>query len=149
MTIKISKAQLDDVEQVAILFDEYRQFYGQQSDTSLAEYFIKSRIVEKSALVFVAKETNDTLCGFCLVYPSFSSLSAKRMFILNDLYVSQAYRRKGIAKSLINQVVLMARIEGVYKIELQTDKQNETARNLYENFNFKCNDQFLIYERQI
>ena len=113
---QISKAQETDVQQVAHLFDQYRQFYGQQTDTSLAEYFIKSRMLENNTFIFVAKDCDNNLCGFCLVYLKYSSILAKRIFLLNDLYVAEPYRSAGIGKALVQKVVSIARIEGVKKL---------------------------------
>lgn len=36
------------------------------------------------------------------LYPSFSSVGAKKIYILNDLYVGQEYRNKGVGRLLIN-----------------------------------------------
>ncbi|RYV02804.1 GNAT family N-acetyltransferase [Shewanella sp. OPT22] len=149
MQYQISKAKIEDVKQVAVLFDKYRQFYEQKSDMSLAEHFIRSRISDDSALIFLAKNEEGELGGFCQVYPTFSSLLAKKVFVLNDVFVAHNHRRKGIAKALTSKVISMARIEGVNRVELQTHHDNLIAKNLYEGLGFKCDDQFLSYEREI
>ena len=149
MNYQISRAQLEDVEQVAILFDKYRQFYERQSDLSLAEYFIRARISDDSAMIFIAKNEDGELGGFCQVFPTFSSLLAKKIFVLNDLFVAHNHRRKGIAKALTTKVISMARIEGVNRVELQTHQENLSARHLYEGLGFKCDEQLLSYERKI
>ncbi len=147
MDYQLVKAQLSDLEQIAVLFDKYRQFYEQGEDISLSEYFIKSRLIEKNSMIFVAKDMSNTICGFCQAFPSFSSILAKRTLILNDLFVSRKHRRKGVASALVTKIISVAVIEGVDKIDLQTHPENIIARNLYERLGFKLDDEYLSYER--
>ena len=52
--INIIKAGLADIEQTAMLFDSYRQFYQQDADFNLAKTYISERIKTESSVIFIA-----------------------------------------------------------------------------------------------
>ena len=61
-------------------------FYRQDSDLEGAKVFLRNRIERKESVIFVAVE-DDEYIGFTQLYPSFSSISMKELWILNDLFV--------------------------------------------------------------
>lgn len=98
--IEVRQAVLADLEDLARLFDEYRQFYGRESDVQAAKAFLAARFNHGESSLFIAHDVASPV-GFAQLYPSFSSVSMARTFILNDLYVRPQARRKGIAKRLL------------------------------------------------
>ena len=77
----IQKATIDELEVVTELFDLYRVFYEQASDLNAAKEFLKERMVNEESVIFVALEDNAAL-GFVQLYPSYSSVSMKRSWVL-------------------------------------------------------------------
>jgi N-acetylglutamate synthase-like GNAT family acetyltransferase len=57
------KASIQDLPQLAELFDQYRVFYHKESDVSGAESFLKERIESKDSEIFVA-EDHGNVVGF-------------------------------------------------------------------------------------
>ena len=53
--ITVHHATDSDIEEVAILFNAYREFYGKDTDLSLAKNFIHERIVEHESTILVAR----------------------------------------------------------------------------------------------
>ena len=94
------KAEHSDLAQVSVLFDAYRQFYGQESDLDGSTDFIRERLASKDSEILLAV-SEDKVVGFAQLYPSFSSVSMKRVFILNDLFVSPDVRKRGAGTALL------------------------------------------------
>ena len=69
--------------------------------------------------------------GFTQLYPSFSSVSMQRVYILNDLYVSEKSRGQGIGESLMEYAKQFARKMGSKGLTLETAVDNP-AQNLYK-----------------
>lgn len=89
----VRQATPDDIEPVAHLFDQYRQFYRRTSDLAAARAFIGSRLQNGDSIIFVIQaEPAGALVGFTQLYPLFASLSIGRAFVLNDLFVSPVAR---------------------------------------------------------
>ena len=44
MSVTVTHAQPSDLDALAVLFDAYRQFYGQPSDVAAAREWLRSRL---------------------------------------------------------------------------------------------------------
>ena len=147
-TICIRQAILADIEALAVLFDGYRQFYGQESNLAAAEKFLLDRFNHAESVLFIAHEGSNPI-GFAQLYPSFSSVSLGRIYILNDLFVNELGRRKGVGSQLISAVVDFAKTVGAIRLALSTALTNTTAQALYEAKGWERDDDFFyIYPIQ-
>jgi hypothetical protein len=60
---------------------------------ALAREFLRERLEQNQSVIYLALDPEGSAFGVTQLYPSFSSASAKRIFILNDLFVDPAARR--------------------------------------------------------
>ena len=141
----VRRAQAADLEQVAPLFDLYRQFYRQAPDLPLARRFISDRLANHESVIFVASAGTEALVGFTQVYPTFCSVSAGPIHILYDLYVAQVARRHGVARALMAAACEHARQTGAIRLELSTAKTNVGAQALYESLGWVRDEEFYRY----
>jgi len=144
----VRQATIRDLDQLAPLFDHYRQFYGRVSDLRAAREFLLARFHNEESTVFIAHENERTI-GFTQLYPSFSSISLARIFILNDLFVHEQARRKGVASALMFAAVQFAIASGADRLSLSTAITNDAAQALYHSAGWKRDDQFLVYDFDI
>ena len=145
----IKKAELPDLDFVAMLFDEYRVFYKQASDLDKARTFIQNRMKNNESVIFLAIERqsdNVIPVGFVQLYPSFSSVSMKKLWILNDLFVAPSARKKGIAKMLMETAKNYAVKTEAKGLILETAVDNDPAKKLYESMGYKKDVQCDHYE---
>lgn len=142
--ITVRQAVLSDVEALVPLFDGYRQFYGRASDLSSAREFLLARFNHGESVLFIAHEGNIPV-GFTQLYPSFSSVSLARVFVLNDLFVHAQARRKGVASKLMSAATDFAKSLGAVRVSLSTATSNETAQALYQSAGWKHDEQFFVY----
>ena len=96
----VRQAVFADLEALAPLFDGYRQFYGRTPDLPAARAFLSDRFEHGESVVFIAHAAAAPV-GFTQLYPSFSSVSLARTFILNDLFVVAGQRRGGVGSALL------------------------------------------------
>lgn len=139
------KATIQDVPQLAELFDQYRVFYHKDSDVLAAESFLTERIESKDSEIFVA-EDKGRLVGFVQLYPLFSSTRMCRYWLLNDLYVNENYRGKGYSKALIEETKTVCRSSKAAGILLETGKNNDIGNQLYPACGFELYDSVNFYE---
>lgn len=144
MTIQIHQACLTDLDQVAPLFDQYRQFYGQQPALELARNFIGERLALRESVIFLARDDDRNSVGFTQLYPSFSSESACRIWVLNDLFVAPSARRGGVASALLNAAKEHAVATGAKRLDLSTAHDNP-AQKLYEAHGYVRDTTFYYY----
>ena len=144
MTHTVRQATVDDVEQLVPLFDAYRQFYGRTSDAAAARAFLLARCANKESTLFIAYK-GDTAIGFAQLYPSFSSVSLARIFILNDLFVQEQARRTRVASSLLSAAATFAVSLGAVRLSLSTALTNDAAHALYRSAGWNRDQQFSVY----
>ncbi len=84
--------------------------------------------------------------GFTQLYPTFSSISMARAWILNDLYVTKNARKKGVGELLLQKVKEFASETKAKSISLSTAPDNDTAQRLYEKHGYIKDVQFYHYE---
>ncbi|GED16363.1 acetyltransferase [Aneurinibacillus migulanus] len=142
--MEIYKATLQDVDGISTLFNSYRVFYQQPSDIEAAKSFIQERLENSDSVIFVAVE-NGEYAGFVQLYPLFSSISMQRLWILNDLYVTEESRKKGVGKQLLHAAEQLAKETNAKGLKLQTDVNNVTAQSLYESNSWVKDDKFFYY----
>ncbi len=134
--MKIRKAHARDLNQLCELFDGYRQFYQQPEDLDGARDFIEQRLTTNDSVLFVA-ESEQGLMGFTQLYPSFSSVSMQRLWILNDLFVAADARKKGVAKALMEAARSFAEATDSKGLILETDWDNTQAQALYDGLGYE------------
>lgn len=144
----IRKATLQDLDQLTNLFDQYVVFYKNPSNIEKHKSYLKERIENNEATVFLAfDETNPKKAiGFTLIYVTFSSLALNKILILNDLYVDPNVRKNGVGEKLILQAVAMAKELGSNLIRLRTAKSNTVAQGLYNKMGFVREDYLYSYD---
>ena len=126
----VKRATLDDLNQLAVLFDEYRQFYGASSNLNLSQQFLKQRFENQESVIFIHVKDH-VFTGFILLYLGFSSVACSTYYILDDVYVTPQFRRQGSAKQLIDTAIMFARHENALRISLETQKTNRESHRLY------------------
>jgi len=128
---RLRRATESDVPRIAPLFDLYRQFYGKPPDARTAEAFIRDRLRAEESVIFLAVAGEEAL-GFVQLFPSFSSVQAFRIWVLNDLFVAPAARGLGVGRALLTEARRHAIRTGAKRLTLETVTENRIAWSLYE-----------------
>ncbi|MGI9612058.1 MAG: GNAT family N-acetyltransferase [Acidimicrobiales bacterium] len=148
-SIEIRRAGITDLEEVARLFDLYRQFYECEADLALARKFIGARMSGSESTIFVAS-TDGGLVGFVQLYPSFCSVEAVKISILYDLYVDAAVRGRGVGERLMREAANFAKADGSARVDLETAKSNVVGQRLYEKLGYERTlEDFHAYSLQL
>ena len=142
--MEICKAQLEQLDELSGLFDQYRVFYQQPSDMQAAKDFLRARLQQLDSVIFLAQH-EDHAAGFTQLYPSFSSVSMKPIWILNDLFVAPVYRRQGVATALMQRAIAFAKETNAIRLALATQVKNTSAQPLYESLGFSKDQDFYHY----
>ena len=142
--MEIRQATPLDVPMLALLFNNYRVFYSKQPDIGGAAKFLNERLIRHESEIFVAVD-GDTIAGFMQLYPLFSSTRMKRLWLLNDLFVSEEYRGRGFSKALIEQAKELCRQTGACGFTLETATDNRIGNQLYQQMGMKLSEGYNAY----
>ena len=142
----VRRATIADLGPISRLFDEYRSFQGQPSDLAAATRFLAARLEREESVIFLAA-AGESPVGFAQLYPSFSSVSLSRVFILNDLFVTAAARRQGVARALLAALEAHAWRRHASRVTLNVARSNAPAQAAYERVGWVRDRQFLMFHR--
>jgi len=142
--LSVRQATIADLELVVPLFDAYRRFYRAPGDLEGARRFLLDRFSHNHSVIFLAFD-GDTAVGFTQLYPSFSSVSMARIFILNNLFVSPEARTHGAGAALLHAAAEYGRRAGAVRLALTTELTNTTAQAVYEHNGWTRDTVFCSY----
>lgn len=143
--LEIYRATAAQLELLVPLFDGYRVFYKQASDYEAARLFLGARLAQNDTVIFLA-ELGGKAVGFTQLFPSFSSVSVKQLWILNDLFVAPEVRRGGVARALLERARDYALETQAKGLVLSTEIDSKSAQSLYEALGWRRIDAFYTYQ---
>lgn len=143
--VQVRQATSADLDLIVPLFDAYRRFYRQSSDLPNARSFLQARLDHRQSTIFLALDESEAV-GFTQLYPSFSSVSMARIFILNDLFVSPEGRGKGVGSALLAAAAEFGRQACAVRLVLGTETTNTVAQSVYERMGWVRDTLFYTYE---
>ncbi len=93
--------------------------------------------------VFIAEDANSNeIIGMALYYTAYSTWKGKLLF-LDDLVVTEKYRRYGIGRMLMNAFLKEAHEEGVKQVRWQVLNWNEPAIAFYRSLGAELDDEWI------
>ena len=87
---------------------------------------------EREGVQLIARDPKGRAIGFATIFWSWSTLSASRIGVMNDLFVEPAACGGGIASALIAACQERCRLRGASSLTWQTARDNARAQALYE-----------------
>jgi len=145
MTHTIDPVTSDSIRAVLPLLREYCDFYEVQPTDEDLEQLCRTLANDPTeGIQFLARDGDGTAIGFATVFWSWSTLSAARIGVMNDLYVAPDARGAGVAEALIDRCASAARAHGASHLTWQTALDNERAQKVYDRVG-GVRDQWLDY----
>jgi GNAT superfamily N-acetyltransferase len=143
--MRIEKSTLRDVDELCVLFNDYRIFYDKPADLEGAREFLKDRIRNDESVIFLSRAADRDITGFVQLYPIFSSTRMKRLWLLNDLYVIPVFRGKGTSVALMEAAKKFSIETSSCGLVLETTKTNLVANKLYQRNGFTIDSDHNYY----
>ncbi len=101
---------------------------------------------ELDGVQLLARDDEGRAIGFATILWTWSTLSASRIAVMNDLFVSPDGRGSGAADALIKACAERARDHGATSLEWQTARDNERARKVYDRVGGRMSDRWVDYD---
>lgn len=125
----ISRQELDDV---LPLIAGYQRFYGAEPDLERNRGFFSRFLHPSDEGLLLGAWVDGAVAGFATLYWFHSSTRAADAVLMNDLFVREEIRGKGIGRALIKSALDEARRRGAAHLEWFTAPDNLTAQRLYD-----------------
>jgi GNAT superfamily N-acetyltransferase len=123
-----------DLPDLLPLMRGYCDFYSAHPTDEALGMLARSLIArpDTEGMQLLARSDTGQPMGFATIYWSWSTVSASRIAIMNDLFVQPAARGTGVAEALIEECRIRARAGGARSLRWQTAKDNLRAQAVYE-----------------
>jgi GNAT superfamily N-acetyltransferase len=139
-----------DLPDLLPLMRGYCDFYEvSPSDDELLA--LSRTLIEDSGegVQLIARDDGGKAVGFATIFWSWSTLSAARLGVMNDLFVSSDARGGGYADALIEACAERCRERGAPELAWQTAHDNERAQAVYERVGAKRDERWLDYSLEV
>lgn len=134
MTINIRKAVSADCERILELVKELALYEKAPDEVTVTpEHFRESGFGQKPVWWAFVAEAEGVVQGFALYYIRFSTWKGQRMY-LEDFYVADEMRGKGLGKLLFDRLLEEAKHDKLNGIQWQVLAWNEPAINFYKKY---------------
>lgn len=135
MSILIRKGTKPDLPHTLNLIKELARYENSASEVTVTVADMeKDGFNNQPAFNFFVAETDEKIVGIALYYTKYSTWKGKCIF-LEDIIVTEVYRKKGIGKLLFDAVVAVAKETKYQRLEWQVLEWNEPAIKFYQKLN--------------
>jgi GNAT superfamily N-acetyltransferase len=130
--LRIDPVSAAELERLLPMIAAYQRFYDVEDvDDARNRAFFSRFLAPSDDGVLLAAWHDEELVGYACLYWHFTSLVPAETVLMNDLYVAEAHRGKGIGRALIEASADVARKRGAHQLEWVTDPDNKAAQRLY------------------
>jgi GNAT superfamily N-acetyltransferase len=131
--LEISPVEASEFERLLPLIAAYQRFYEAENiDEDRNRAFFRRFLAPREDGVLLAAREGNELLGYACLYWHFSSTQAVETVLMNDLFVSETARRRGVGRALIEASATVARERGAAQLQWSTAPDNHTAQRLYD-----------------
>jgi GNAT superfamily N-acetyltransferase len=140
--VHVWRAEPDEADTVGELLIAFRDHLGVEWPSDNAFLAGVDRLIEdpNTAYLLAAPDPDSPPMGVAQVRFRYGIWWAADDCLLEDLFVLEAARGKGLGRALVEGVIALARERGCRRIELDANEDNPPALALYESFGFKSAD---------
>ncbi|HSY76035.1 MAG TPA: GNAT family N-acetyltransferase [Bacteroidia bacterium] len=152
MKFIIRKAEKKDVPEIFRLIKELAEYEKAPDEVKItAEELERDGFGPEAVYKAFVADADGVILGMALYYIKYSTWKGRCVF-LEDIIVSQQYRRYGVGTKLFDTVVKACKELGLRKMDWQILDWNEPAINFYKKYNTVFSDEWLngsLYEKQL
>ena len=143
---EIRQAEEDDVPEILVLIKALAEYEHLADEVVATEELLKITLfgINSPVEVQIAYNKNQTL-GFALYFRTFSTFLGRPGIYLEDLYVRESVRGKGVGEALLRRTAQRAREIGGGRLEWSVLNWNEPAINFYQKMGASSLDEWTMF----
>ena len=132
--IIIRKAEPNDLVQVYALIKELAVFENEPDEpTNTLKKFVDDGTSKNPKFQVLVADIDGIISGIALYYYGYSSWKGSMLY-LDDLVVKEKFRKHGIGKKLLDELIFIAKEERINQMRWHVLDWNESAINFYKKY---------------
>ena len=143
--IEIRKARRSDSKQFVGLLHGLANFEHLEPPSAAGRKRLTDDVFRRKRINLFVAEEEGRLVGYALYFFTYSSFLAKPTFYLEDLFVLQEYRKRGIGFALFRSCIGEARAKRCGRMEWAVLTWNQKALEFYERLGARRMSDWYVY----
>jgi GNAT superfamily N-acetyltransferase len=137
MNVTIHEIEEDDFQGLVNLFQEFAHF--EKLPEKMTNTVEKMKTEKAHINGFVARGEQSEIIAYVTFFFTYYTWTGKSMY-MDDLYVREEFRNRGIGKRLLEKVIDFAKIEQCSKLRWQVSNWNTNAQDFYKSMGAEIDD---------
>ncbi len=131
--MKIKKAEIEDIPQIIELMREFAEFENLAHSLEVTEESLNEAMFGENAFVesLIAFD-DETPIAFAIFFPYFSSFRGQKSVYLEDIYITEKYRKAGLGEKMLREIARIGKEKGAVRMDFQVLDWNTPAINFYK-----------------
>ena len=130
--ITIREAQETEITLIQELVKEMATYERRPEDMTGTQEELRYWLFERKIATILLMECDDQVMGYAIYYPIFGSFAAHANVHLEDLYIREEYRKRGLGRVFFEAIAGRAKEEGYAKMEWSCLDWNTPSIGFYE-----------------
>ena len=145
LNLNIRKALIDDVPLILKFIKELSVYEKNSKEVVTTEDTLRETLFgDKSYAQVLIAEIEEKPVGHALYFYNFSTFMGRPGLYIEDVYVSEEYRRQGIGTALFKKCAYIAKENKCVRMEWSVLKW-DPAREFYDHMGAKPMDEWVVY----
>ena len=149
MSLLLRQAKPTDTPIILSLIKALAQYEHLSDRVSATVEELEKALFERQEALVILAEYDQHVVGFALYFYNFSTFLGKKGLYLEDLFVLEEHRNKGIGEALFQQCLHIAKTEGCGRMEWSVLNWNEPSIEFYIKQGAKPMDDWTVYRLEL
>lgn len=133
MNFQIKKAVSKDVPAIIELMREFAGFENLLDSLEITEEKLNDAMFGENAFVEgLMAFDGETPIAYAIFFPYFSSFRGQKSVYLEDIYITEKYRKFGIGEKMLKEIARIGKKRGAVRMDFQVLDWNTPAINFYK-----------------
>lgn len=137
-------AKTADIETIVALCRELYEYDGTPFHEERHRPAITELITQPNYGRIFLIEVNGEIAGYGVLTFGYSLEFAGRNAFLDELYLRERFRKRGIGRKAIDYISVVAKSLGVRAIHLEVERANTHAQSFYRKHGFRDHERYLM-----
>lgn len=131
--ISIRNAVAEDIPAIVELMREFAEFENLTHSLEITQEKLDDALFGENAFVesLIAFD-DETPIAYAIFFPYFSSFRGQRSIYLEDIYITEKYRKIGLGEKMIKKIARIGKEKGAVRMDFQVLDWNAPAINFYK-----------------